>query len=117
MKAHVNIQGNEEADQAAKEGASGGQHIKTVSTYTPWSQIKATVDEMINAEWASRWNSEQKFRHTKLFYSKPDKNKAKGIMKMSTLNSSTWIKGITGHDNVAYFKSLQDPSINLLCSA
>ena len=32
VKAHVNIEGNEEADMAAKEGAAGGQHIKSVST-------------------------------------------------------------------------------------
>ena len=36
-------------------------------------------------------------------------------MKMSTLILSTWIKGITGHNNLAYFKSLQEPTIDPRC--
>ena len=52
-----------------------------------------------------RWIQDDRFKHTKAFYGKPDKNKAKGVMIMSTLNLSYWIKAITGHNNLAYFQS------------
>ena len=32
VKAHVNIEGNEEADKAAKKGAAKGQTIKQLNT-------------------------------------------------------------------------------------
>ena len=36
IKAHVGTEGNEQADQAAKEGAAGGSHMK--ETQTPIKQ-------------------------------------------------------------------------------
>ena len=32
IKAHVGTEGNEQADQAAKEGAAGGSHMKEIQT-------------------------------------------------------------------------------------
>ena len=32
IKAHVGTEGNEQADQAAKEGAAGGSHMKKTKT-------------------------------------------------------------------------------------
>ena len=40
IKAHINIEGNEQADQAAKEGAAGGLHMKNTQTLAPWPSIK-----------------------------------------------------------------------------
>ena len=40
VKAYVNIQGNEEADKMAKEGAAaGGIYIKSTTTPKPWLVI------------------------------------------------------------------------------
>ena len=36
IKAHVGTEGNEHADQAAKEGAAGGSHMKVTETPIPW---------------------------------------------------------------------------------
>ena len=38
VKAHVNVEGNEEAEKAAKEGASGGQNIK--KSYHIYTMVK-----------------------------------------------------------------------------
>ena len=35
IKAHVGTEGNEQADQAAKEGAAGGSHMKETQTPLP----------------------------------------------------------------------------------
>ena len=36
IKAHVGTEGNEQADQAAKEGTAGGLHMKETKTPIPW---------------------------------------------------------------------------------
>ena len=36
IKVHVGTEGNEQADQAAKEGAAGGSHMKVTQTAIPW---------------------------------------------------------------------------------
>ena len=37
--------GNEQADQAAKEGAAGGQHMKETNTPIPWQVAKRKIEE------------------------------------------------------------------------
>ena len=39
IKAHVGTKGNEQADQAAKEGAAGGLHMKETRTPIPWCAV------------------------------------------------------------------------------
>ena len=45
IKAHVGTEGNEQADQAAKEGVSGGLHIKETQTPIPWQVAKNKIEE------------------------------------------------------------------------
>ena len=40
IKAHAGTEGNEQADQAAKEGAAGGSHMKETKTPIPWQVAK-----------------------------------------------------------------------------
>ena len=79
--------GNEQADQAAKEGAAGGSHMKETQTPIPWQVAKS--------KWKQRWITAPHYKHTKLFYDSPNKNKAKYILKIGTYMLSTWIKCIT----------------------
>ena len=46
------------------------------------------------------------------FYDSPSKNKSKYILKIGTYMLSTWIKSITGHNNLAYFQSKLNPEID-----
>ena len=55
------------------------------------------------------------YKHTKLFYNTPNKNKSKCIMKIGTYMLSTRIKRITGHNNLAYFQSKINPKIDSTC--
>ena len=44
-KAHVGTEGNEQADQAAKEGAAGGSHMKETQTPITWQVAKSKIEE------------------------------------------------------------------------
>ena len=44
ITAHVGTEGNEEADQAANEGAAGGSHMKETKTLIPWQVAKFKQD-------------------------------------------------------------------------
>ena len=100
VKAHVNIEDNEEADKATKEGAQGGQTINTVNVPIPWSEVKNKINTYINTMWKMRWETDQRFKATKEFYDSPDKNKSKGVMRMSTYSLKAWVECITGHNNL-----------------
>ena len=52
---------------------------------------------------------------TKLFYSCPDKNQAKYVLKLGRIELSRFIKLITGHNGLFYFRSKIDPDISPIC--
>ena len=57
--------------------------------------------EYTTSKWKDQWINSPHYTHTKLFYESPSKSKAKYILKMGTSMLSTWIKGISGHNNCA----------------
>ena len=115
IKAHVGTEGNEQADQAAKEGAAGGAHMKATQTPIPWQVAKSKIESYTTAKWKQKWVDAPHYKHTKLFYESPNKNKSKYTLKMGTHMLSTWIKSITGHNNLAYFQSKLNPEIDPTC--
>ena len=46
IKAHVGTEGNEQADQAAKEGTAEGLHMKVAQTPIPWQVVKSKIEEL-----------------------------------------------------------------------
>ena len=77
IKAHVGTEGNEQADQAAKEGAAGGSHMKETQTPIPWQVAKNKIVEYTSLKWKQRWETSPQYKHTKLFYESPNKHKSK----------------------------------------
>ena len=76
--------------------------MKETQTPIPWQVAKSKIEVYTTAKWKQKWTSAPHYKHTKLFYDSPNKNKSKYVLKMGTHMLSTWIKSITGHNNLAY---------------
>ena len=107
IKAHVGTEGNEQADQAAKEGAAGVSHMKDTQTPIPWQVVKNKIEFYTTAKWKHKWITAPHYKHTKHFYDSPNKNKSKYILEMGTHMLSTWIKSITVMTDCEATSSLQ----------
>ena len=89
--------------------------MRETQTPIPWQVAKNKIELYTTAKWKQKWLNEPHYKHTKLFYDSPNKNKSKYILKMGTHMLSTWIKSITGHNNLAYFQSQLNPEIDPTC--
>ena len=56
--------GNEEADQAAKEGAAGGSHMKVKKPLIPWQVAKNRIEEYTTNTWKQIWTATPHYKHT-----------------------------------------------------
>ena len=98
-----------------KSGVGPRWKYNITQTPIPWQVAKRKIEEYTTFKWKHKWTTSPQYKHTKLFYSSPNKNKSKYILKMGTYMLSTWIKSITGHNNLAYFQSKLNPEIDPTC--
>ena len=70
-------EGNEQADQAAQERAARGSHMNETQTPIPWQVAKSKIEEYTTFNWKYKWITTPQYKHTKLFYDSPNKNKSK----------------------------------------
>ena len=89
--------------------------MKVTQTPIPWQVAKSKIEEHTTSKWKHKWVTAPQYKHTKLFYDSPYKNKSKYILNMGSYMLSTWIKSITGHNNLAYFQSKLNPEIDPTC--
>ena len=113
MKAHIGIEGNEEADKAAKEGADTLENTYDISI--PWSAKQALIRQYSLQLWTNRWTSIEGHTQTKLFFCKPDPNKATGIIRLSRGYLTNLIRAITGHNFLGKHQNKIDHTISKVC--
>ena len=74
VKAHIGTEGNEAADNAARQGAENKNNtIQQIYTPLPGQSTKTEIDQAIRKEWKRKWQNAPHYKHTKHFYSGPDK--------------------------------------------
>ena len=111
VKAHIGTTGNEAADAAARQGAENLENnIQKINTPLPGETTKQEIDKAIR-----KWQTASHYKHTKHFYSGPDKAKAKKILNISRSHLTRLISIITGFNCLSYIQFKANPTINPLC--
>ena len=92
IKAHVGHEGNEVADEMAKQGTTSNNNIKVG---IPLCETKRLVEEFIRGEWDKEWNSYKEGKHSKEFLLGNDKIKAKKLLELNRWDLSRYVGLIT----------------------
>ena len=77
IKAHVGHEGNEHADELAKQGTTEDNKNNTI--LPPITNIKEKINKYFQKQWDQEWTSYPEARHTKEFYKCNDADKAKKV--------------------------------------
>ena len=88
IKAHVGHQGNEVADEMAKQGTTSSNNIKVG---IPLCETKRLVEEFIRGEWDKEWNNYKEGKQSKEFLLGNDKTRAKKLLELlGGIYQDTW---------------------------
>ena len=100
------------ADKKAKEG---GKLSLVEEVGLPKCEIHNKIESFFINAWSKDWDDYPKARMTKLIINGPNKNQSKYVQKLGRLELSRYIKIVTGHNGLFYFKHKIDPQINSTC--
>ena len=116
VKAHVGLEGNELADEAAKLGAADDMGIlRKPEVWVPFSGIKSGIKSAFIQAWADRWNNDTSCKMTKDFFLNPMAGISRQILRHGKAEVSRLVQIITGHNFLGYFQSKLDPQVNPMC--
>ena len=103
IKVHNNHDGNERADELARNSV----YVSNVffDVQPPMSLFKKEISSWIQKEWAEEWQNNPTCRMTKIFYPTPDRAKAKQLLNLSRKKSRRLIEAITGQNNLHYVQN------------
>ena len=104
--------GNEEADYLARHATT---MTPNNAISVPKSFIKNKIREAMYGEWQQRWDNDPTCRQTKIFFKNIDIDRSKKIIKMSRSSVSRLSQIITGHNNLLYHLSNQEPELSSIC--
>ena len=102
------LAGNEKADELAKAGAVCDN---TVAVLPPKIELKSQIKEHFYSDFTEYDGA----RMGKQFYFGPDPQKAKYVIKLSRAKLARFVRIISGHNYLFYFRHLVDNDIDPLC--
>lgn len=104
MKAHANHEGNERADDLAKEG----MELDEIRTTVPTSMrtIRSGLVAKWLGDWQRDWISYGKARQTRIFFPERLPKCSREILRLSQGQLSMVMGCLTGHNDFAYHRSL-----------
>ena len=112
IKAHVGHEGNEAADGLAKQATT---MIQTNEFPLPQNLTKTHIGEKIYEEWNKQWSQEPTCRQTRQFIKQVNPSRSKNTLKLARSQLTLLVGLITGHNNLAYHASKEDPDIFPMC--
>ena len=111
-RAHVGTVGNERADELAKAGT---ESTTVIEVGYPFVEVKNKIESFVYAIWRKNFEAYEGARMGKLFYSGPDKNKAKYVTKLPRMKLARFIRIISGHNSLFYFRNKIDAEVKPNC--
>ena len=103
IKAHVGHEGNERADQLARD--ANKLDVSIHDLLPPYSHFRQELANVTYKLWTDEWVSHNTCRLSKNFLPFPSKNKSKEILKLSRSQMRRLIELITGQNNLNYVQS------------
>ena len=98
IKAHVGHDGNELADELAKEGAEGVGNGPTIMVGSSNKVVSSLVNAKMIEKWNDRWENGKDARQTRIFFPTVNLSKSNKIRKMSKTNLCSMVRALTGND-------------------
>ena len=92
IKAHVGHEGNELGDEDAKQGALEPTMSVKVDIPISKTEISNRLKEQKYSKRHLRWTTSPEYKHSKLFLSKPDTNRAKRILQLPRLKMKLFVE-------------------------
>ena len=111
-KAHVGTKGNERADELAKDGTNSKN---LVNVRIPKAELREKINDVFYEEWGREFSEYKGARMGKFFYSGPDKTRAKYVCKLARMSLARFVRVISGHNSLFYFRSKVDKEISPRC--
>jgi hypothetical protein len=109
IKAHVGHEGNERADQLAKEGTTRTSF--SIEPILPVSKawVKGRIKQYLLKEWTNRWLGNNEARQTKIFFPEPNGKISKKLLAYDKQRCAQLFRWICGHSFHRYHNYLLKP--------
>ena len=115
VKAHVGHEGNEKADELAKEGATNPQLLVDDPPLLAKTVAKRTITEGFYEIWKRTWQARTDCRQTKIWFPEPDKGVSFKLLQLDRRTFSSAAQLITGHNFMNRHQALVDKTTDPEC--